>query len=318
MKSRGDSGLDITQVMDDKITIVGVNPNVYPSCRIDGSGRSKEVIVSSASEGVRSAAGAYTEHEAIDNSGDHHGGNYSIITMNKFNVDSGAGGIHLTSFGNVNIMAAGGLTNILATDCVSAISNVVKIVASENTVIKGPELYIDTKSTTFTNTVKFAKNLIVKGGMMLNGELYVNHMTIPHQIRDTSMSPVLPVYFNTPTVLKGIITQRCFTPIITEGGPAVPQESSSWIEFTLDPTTTMIAQGKVLPHHHTYKHAACTFTESPTDIWEEVSNGNEDEIMKAKSTGAFGEAVDKVVGKVRTRLINSFTDTLTALMGNIF
>lgn len=318
MKTRGDNGLDITQVMDDKITIVGVNPNIYPSCRLDGAGREKEVVVTSATEGVRSAPGTYTEHEAIDNSGDHHGGNYSIITMNKFNVDAGGGGIHLTSFGNVNLMAAGGLANIVAADCASILSNVVKVAASENVVIKGTELYVNTKSATFTSTVKFAKNVIVKGGMMVNGELYVNHITGPLVTDETTMSPVLPVYFNTPTTLKGIITQKCLTPIPTGGGPAVPAVSTSWIEFILDPTTTTVAQAKVLPHYHEYLRLGSSLTESPSDGWEEVDNGDEDKPLKAKTTFGLNDVVDRIIAKSRRRLTNAFTDTMTALMGGIF
>ena len=282
MKTRGDSGLDIAQVMDDKVTIVGVNPNMYPSCRLDGAGREKEVVVASETEGIRSAPGAFTEHEAVDNGGDHHGGNYSIVTMNRFSVDSGGGGCHLTSFGNVNIMAAGGLANIVATDCASIFSNIVKVAASESIVIKGPDLYIDTTSATFTNSVKLAKNLFVKGGIVCNGELYVNHMTIPLRKRDTDMSDILPVYFNTPTTLKGMITQKCLTPVMTEGGPAVGAISASWIEFILDPSTTMYAQGKVLPHYHEYESPDCTFANSPTQLWEEVSGGDENKILKAK------------------------------------
>ena len=81
MKTRGDSGLDINMVMDDKITIVGVNPNVYPSCRTDGAGRKKSTVSTSETEGAMNLKGAYTENGAIDNSGDHHGGTYTIVAM---------------------------------------------------------------------------------------------------------------------------------------------------------------------------------------------------------------------------------------------
>lgn len=321
MKTRGDSGLDITQVIDDKITIVGTNPNVYPSCRKDGAGREQTEITQSASQGVSTPPSAYTEVEAVDNSGDHHGGTYTIIAMNKFAVDSGAGGIHLSSVGNINLLAGGGIANVVATECASLISNIIKLSAAEITVIKGPKLYIDSDSTAFTNSVKIAKNLIINGGMFVNGELYANHMTMPHQLMETSMSPILPVYFNTPTILKGIITQTCMNPS-TCGGlgtvPLTPAVSTNYVQFMLDPSTTMKAHSKVLPHYHTYRHAACTFLESSSKVWEEVDSIDLNEPIKPKKVLNFGGTLDRIVNKCKTRLTNAFTDAVTSLMGNIF
>lgn len=321
MKTRGDSGLDITQVMDDKITIVGTSPNIYPSVRKDGAGREVIEVVPSASQGVIETSSAYTEVETADNSGDHHGGTYTIVAMNKFAVDSGGGGIQLSSVGNINLLAGGGIANIVATECASLLSNVVKLAASEVTVIRGPKLYVGTDSTIFLNSVRIAKNLILGGGLMVNGELYANHMTMPQQIMDTSMSPILPVYFNTPTVLTGIITQTCMTPT-TCGGlgtvPLTPAVSTNYVQFMLDPTTTMKAHSKVLPHKHTYRHAACSFVESNDEVWSEVDNGDINKPLNAKPVLNFGATLDEVVSKCKARLTNAFTDTITSLMGGIF
>lgn len=318
-KARGDNGLDITQVIDDKVTIVGDNPNVYPSCRKDGAGRERMHLTTSATQGVIETVSTYTECEAIDNSGDHHGGTYTIVAMNKFAVDAASGGISLNTSGNINLLSGGGLVNLVGTEMVSAISNVVKLVGTEIIVAKGAELYIDTDSSTFVNTVKMAKNLVVQGGALINGELFVNHMTAPQQIMDTSMSPVLPIFFNTPTILSGIITQTCLTPTVcAESGPVTPATAVNYVQFTLDPTTTLNSVGRVLPHKHTYKHAACSFTESQTDVWEEAEATEKNEIVAAKKTLNFGDVVDNIVFKVQKRVTNAFTDCIISLMGGIF
>ena len=320
MKARGDSGVDMTQAMDDKVTIVGSNPNVFPSCRKDGAGREKISIETSASQGIIESKSTYTECEAIDNSGDHHGGTYTIVAMNKFSVDSGGGGISLNSGGNINIMAGGGLVNVVGTECASILSNVIKLVGSEVTVIKGPELYVESDKSTFVNTVKLAKNLVVQGGALINGELFINHMTVPQQIMDTSMSPILPVYFNTPTVLTGIITQTCLTPVMCNHGttPVVPAASTSYIQFTLDPTTTLKAQARVLPHKHTYQHAACTFAQSSGELWAEAEATGSNEAVSAKKTESFGGGMEKIINKCKKRLTNAFTDTMTSLFKGMF
>ena len=319
MKARGDSGVDMTQAMDDKVTIVGSNANVFPSCRKDGAGREKISVEASTSQGVIEAKSTYTECEAIDNSGDHHGGSYSIVAMNKFNVDAAGGGINLNSGGNINLMAAGGLVNIVGTECTSIISNVLKCVSSEVSVFKGPELYIETESTVFVNTVKMAKNLLVQGGAFINGELFVNHITGPQQIMDTSMSPILPVYFNTPTILTGIVTQTCMTPVpCLEGGLVTPAASVNYVQFILDPQTTLKSLGRVLPHKHTYKHVACDFAQSSGEVWEESAKTGTNEAVSAKATLSFGGLMDAITSKVQKRVTNAFTDTIISLMGSIF
>jgi hypothetical protein len=319
MKARGDSGVDMTQAIDDKVTIVGSNPNIFPSCRKDGAGRERKVVTTSATQGTMEATLSYTECEAVDNAGDHHGGTYSMVAMNRFSVDSGGGGISLNSGGNVNLMAGGGLANVVASECASIISNVVKVVSSEIVVVKGPELYVESNNTTFTNSVKLSKNLVVQGGAFVNGELFVNHMTAPHQIMDTSMSPVLPVFFNTPTILTGTaqFIPTCPPIIGAITGAAMPYMPTVYVQFTLDPLTTTRSLGRVLPHKHTYKHAACSFTESQDGVWGEAMATDSNEAVPAKKPESFG-GMSKVMAKVQKRVTNAFTDCMSSLFGGMF
>lgn len=319
MKARGDSGVDMTQAIDDKVTIVGSNPNIYPSCRKDGAGRERKVVSTSPTQGTMESTLTYTECEAVDNSGDHHGGTYSMVAMNRFSIDAGGGGISLNSGGNINLMAGGGLANLVASECTSIISNVIKAVGSEIVVVKGPEFYVETNNTTFVNSVKMSKNLVVQGGAFINGELFVNHMTAPQQIMDTSMSPILPVFFNTPTILTGtaqIISTS--PPVGTEGGPAMSPTPTVYMQFTLDPMTTTQSVGRILPHKHTYKHAACTFAQSQSDVWGEAQSTEGNESVSAKKPESFGGDMSTVMGKVQKRVTNAFTDCMSSLFGGIF
>ncbi len=311
-KVRGDSGTDMTQATDDKVTIVGSSPNLYPSCRVDGAGKSKVDISASNSEGITEMKTARSEYEVIDNSGDHHGGSYSIVAMNKFSIDAAGGGISLNTGGNVSIMAGGGLVNLVATEAINAVGKTVSFTATEMNIFEGTELYINTENTTFVNNVRLAKNLLVKGSTFVNGELYVNHVTGPHQMMDTSASNVLPVFFNTPTILKGIIkaTYTCDTPHAHGAAPSSGGITINVSDFILDPETTSRARGFIRPHSHTYRHLAVDFKEGNTDVWAEASGLNANESKTAKPTENFGAPIEKVMMKKMKKVLNNYIDSV--------
>lgn len=319
-KVRGDSGTDMTQATDDKVTIVGSSPNLYPSCRVDGAGKSKIDISSSESEGMMEMETARSEYEAIDNSGDHHGGSYTIVAMNKFSIDAAGGGINLNSSGNISLMGGGGLVNIVGTEAVNAIAKTVSFTAAEMSVFEGPELYINTENTTFVNNVRLAKNLLVKGSTFVNGELYVNHITGPHQVMDTSSTNVLPVFFNNAATLSGIInaTYTCSSsPVATEGGPAAPPSGNITImvnDFILDTKTTSSSRAFIRPHFHSYRHVAVDFKEGNADVWAESAGLNTNEAKQHKPTENYGAPLEKVMMKKMKKVLNDYVDSVAESM----
>ena len=306
MKTRGDSGLDINMVMDDKITIVGVNPNVYPSCKTDGAGRKKSILTTSETEGAMKLKGAYTENAAIDNSGDHHGGVYTIVTMNKFCVDSGAGGIHLTAKGNINLLSADGLINLVGPACVTLASNVINLAASEIVTIKGTALYVTSKSVFFMNSVAVGKNVLLGGGLSVNGELYAKHLTMPLQKRSVTPVNYMKVFFNSGLELSGSLKCKS-NPVQTEGGPAMP--ATTEVTLTLNPATTEKSLGKTGPHYHDYLLPACSLVESPDKASPGAEGLEIDGAWDAKPIQHY----DGNSERLKTQLINAFTDLVSSL-----
>ncbi|MBQ7820509.1 MAG: hypothetical protein IJ341_12545 [Bacteroidales bacterium] len=320
MKTKGDSGNDITQVIGDKITFVGAdNANVLPSCRKDGAGISKVNIETSATQGVMKLPSSFTEYQAIDNAGDHHTGNYVIVALNRLALQSGGGGIEIHSGGNINIVAAGGLCNIIPAECALISSNQVKINSFEATILKGKELYIQTERTQFINTVKMDKNLVVNGSAMINGELYVKHITGPINAYPTSMEPALPVYFYPNFNLKGICK---FTyngaPVSTEGGPACPPNGEMTITITLSKDSYEKVHGYTSPHRHQSIHIGADLKASPDEIWKdaEVINGNT--AIPAKKNIPFGDAIENVKDNTIEIVTNALTDTLSQAYSSVF
>jgi hypothetical protein len=136
---------------------------------------------------------------------------------------------------------------------------------------------------------------------------------------DTSMSPILPVFFNTPTILTGTAQLISTTPpVITEGGPAMAPTPTVYMQFTLDPLTTLKSLGRVLPHKHTYKHAACTFAASQGDVWASAESLGTNVAAAPGKVESFGGGMDKIKDKVQKRVTNAFTDCMTSLFGGMF
>lgn len=319
MKTKGDSGNDITQVIGDKITFVGAdNPNVLPSCRVDGAGISKVNIQTSSTQGVMNLPGTFTEYQAIDNASDHHSGNYVMVALNRLSIEAGGGGINLNSGGNINILAAGGLCNIVPTECVLIASNQVKINSKEATILKGTELYIETDKIQFINTVKMDKNLIVNGSVLVNGELYIKHITGPINAYPTSMHAALPVYFYPTFQLQAMTTYTCTAPVSTEGGPAAPASGMMITNMTLMPTTYMKPHGYTMPHRHMSMHIGADLKKSPDEIWSDAEDLVENTAKSAKGNNPFGDAIENIKDGTTEIITNALTDTLTQAFSNVF
>lgn len=319
MKTKGDSGNDVSQIIGNKLTFVGAdNPNMYPSCRVDGAGNSKTIVTSSTTQGAMDIPSAYTEYEAIDNSGDHHGGNYNIIATNKVTIDAAGGGIALNTSGNINLNAMGGIATVNAADgCFSTIANVTKINSTELTILGGTELNVNSEKIQFNNTVKLAKNLFVAGGVAVNGELFVNHITCPLNGYPTSWNMSLDTYFNAGLILDGTIIYSA-TPVPTIPIPAAAPSGVMTAKFILSPTTTSKRIGFTSAHKHTSLGPAMTLVSSSSEVWEESSICEENERVNAKPNTPWGQAWDNIVDNTTKMATNAGVEMLKKSVTGLF
>jgi hypothetical protein len=316
MKSRGDSGNDITQVLGDKITIVGGDaPNLFPSCRSDGAGKSKNNVVTSSTQGVMELPSAYTEYEAIDNSSDYQGGNYTIMTMNKLSLWSAGGGTEIISPGNINVISGSGLINLLTTKAITIGANVIKMAASELTLIDGKELYVDAETVIFNNTVKINKNLVVNGGVAINGELFANHITTTTNASPTSMYPPLPTYFYPDAMILG---NAIYVVTTTLPNGTVPPIGNMEILMMIDPIGASIPVSYTVPHRHRSVTMGVDTKDSLADVWEEAEKCGTNERVSAKPNTPWGKAWDKIVKSTEELCINSASDMLSQAYARLF
>ena len=310
IKPGGDSGADITQCLGDTVYTVGTDANKFPSTLEDKTGLAYNSMCASPTEGMAITGTARPSYQQVDNSGDHHGGSYSLIAMNKIDFTAASGGISLNTSGNINLNAGGGIVNVMPTMCFTALSKTINIAGTDFVSINANKLLIDAKDILFEQNTKFAKNVLINGGLFVNGELYINHMTCQQQVMDTNDSPILPVYFNSPTILSGMFVQTCLTPILG----FVPAVSVNQVSFILDPMTTTLSQMKVLPHKHSYRSPACSFVESTSDVWGEAAALNEQNAVQSKKVEQYGKPENEVFSKVKETIISRISDYISTLI----
>ena len=289
---------------------VGTDANKFPSTLEDKTGLAYNTMCVSPTEGMALTGTARPAYQQVDNSGDHHGGSYSLIAMNKIDFTAATGGINFNTSGNINLNAGGGIVNIMPTMCLTALSKTINIAGTDFVSINSNKLLIEAKDVMFEHNTKFAKNVLVNGGLFVNGELYINHMTCQQQVMDTNDSPILPVYFNSPTILSGMFMQTCLTPV----AGLVPAVSVNQVSFILDPITTTLSQMKVLPHKHSYRSPACSFVESTSSVWGDAASLNADEAVSSKKTEQYGKPEGEVFNKVKETIISRISDYISTLI----
>lgn len=186
----GTGGDDINVVKKNKFTQVGAEFNDYPSIRIDPEGRSQPF------ESLVSDIGVYTNHDAVphveevDNSSNFPCGNDDAIIGNRYSRTVGSGGVHLKTTGSMEL----GSSNL-------KLGSGKVYINGSNGVHIGSEQFIEIQSlktiSLRTNRQVYVESslgvrgdVIIGGGLYVEGETYIQHITAPlevHQTQDTTV-----------------------------------------------------------------------------------------------------------------------------------
>jgi len=184
-QSMGDGGDDIGFTKRHKIEQIGAVFNDYPSIRIDEHGRSQplEILVSD--------TGTYKNHdyaphiEEVDNSSSYPCGNDDKIVSNRYSRVVGSGGVQLKTTGSFEIGGAtmrGGFKQInlnashgvqIASESFVELQSIKSIILRTNR-----QVYVE-------SALGVKGNLIVGGGLSVEGEMYVQHITAPLEVHKT-------------------------------------------------------------------------------------------------------------------------------------
>lgn len=196
MSKNIDKNNDIEMVFGDKVIIAGVDPNLNPSIRKDSVGRSKKETAITGSMGDVSMESADVTYQQCDNGSDRPTGMINLVGMNGVKIEAGAGGITMATAGCINLMPAGGLCNITATEGLSCISKNVNIASTGSTNIGGGSLSVESQTSSFANNVSMQGNTKMSGGCFINGEAFIPHMTTQKQENQTEDSGACSGFLN--------------------------------------------------------------------------------------------------------------------------
>ena len=189
-KKMGLGGNYIVDVTKNKVETIGLVMNDFGNVRVDSVGKitNSSIAIDPLGAFVSMKESPMFEYVHVD---DMPGGSYSLNVANRFNVTVGSGGINMKSYGTVDI--SGTITNVageqlnLSSEFETNISGGKRLsLAADIVTIKnkqGGQVLVD-------SNFGVNGNAIIKGGLHVDGELSVNHITAPKEFQETEGTQV--------------------------------------------------------------------------------------------------------------------------------
>ena len=251
----GIGGSEIIQITKHKMETIGMLMNDFGSIRLDNIGKlvNNEVLVDSTSVYMNKVDSPLLEYVHVQ---DLPGGNYTLNVCNRYNVMVGAGGLNLKSYGAVNL--TGTITNIAGEQVNIASENEVNIDAGTIN-ISADILRLRNKrqrQILIENSLGVNKNVIVGGGLHVEGETYLQHVTAPIEYQKTEAT----IAYSKPTSL------RIGTAVITGGSSA-----GSYAVYGTNAAEDSIAG---YAHSHVFPNLPLTLLGSNSDVRSAASGLN--------------------------------------------
>lgn len=208
----GIGGSEIIEVAKHKVETIGLVMNDFGSVRYDNIGKlvNNEVLISTNVTYVNKSDTPLVEYVHVQ---DLPGGNYSLNVCNRYNVMVGAGGMFMKAYGPVDI--SGTITNMAGEQVNIGSSNEVNINA-KTIDISGEILRLRSKrqrQVLVDSSLGVSNNLIIGGGLYVEGEIYTHHISAPLEWQITNPTIAL----GTPRAGKIIGTDSIGGPVIGTG-----------------------------------------------------------------------------------------------------
>ena len=264
----GHAGLNSEHIADDSFIICGIDTNISGSAIRDDYGRSITSFDQTDTLGPIKTPWAFPEIRAVDNGGDHEGGNYTIAALNRLNFEAACGGINMNSTGNVNLFSGGGILNLISESLVEIHGEIIKCDANGLVRFSGPNLAIETEAFSCKNLTNFESNVFIHGGAAVKGELYVSHITAPKDMYATEISDPLSVKYAPGHIIEatGMIKMSSPSP---DGN--IKDGSVCIVKLAIDAGCIEREMGRTSPHLHPFYHIA---VDLKGDIQEVMADSN--------------------------------------------
>jgi len=249
----GDGGDEHLITKRNKFETVGAVFNDYPSVKIDEKGRSQpfEMLVSD--------TGTYKNHDAIpileevDNSSNFPCGNDTKIIGNSYKRNVGSGGISMKTSGTYEMggtILRGGFKQIILNSSHGihiGSENGVEIQSLKTITLRtARQVYVE-------SSLGVKNNLIVGGGLSVEGETYLQHVTAPLEVQQTEN-----------TVVQGKFSTSL--PLTLRIGTAVVPGIGLCPVFA-EPLDNLIT---IYPHSHHFNNLPLNLMASNKDVRKEA------------------------------------------------
>tara|TARA_R110002110_G_scaffold188719_4_gene396822 strand:- start:884 stop:1786 length:903 start_codon:yes stop_codon:yes gene_type:complete len=178
-------GSEVINIAKHKTETIGMVMNDFGSVRIDTQGKYYKDGVRVLSKSVVNtrSPSPVIEYVHVD---DLPGGSYTLNVCNRWNVQVGAGGVSMKSYGPVDI--GGTIVNLGGTQVNIGSENEVNIDGGKRLNIVSDILTLRQrtgKQVLVDSNLGVSKNVVIGGGLHVEGELCVNHITAPVEIQET-------------------------------------------------------------------------------------------------------------------------------------
>jgi hypothetical protein len=184
----GLGGNHIIDVTKNKIETIGLVMNDFGSIRLDTIGKiyNDAVFVDDIGVYEHQKESPLFEYVHVD---DLPGGTYTLNVANRYNVQVGAGGLSLKSYGRADI--SGTITNVGGQQVNISSENEVNINGGERLTLEANIVSIKNKQSgqvLIDSNFGVNGNAIIRGGLHVDGELSVNHITAPTEFQETELT----------------------------------------------------------------------------------------------------------------------------------
>jgi len=266
----GMGGSEIINVAKHKVENIGLVANDFPAVRIDPVGKMyrDKMIIHKQGVFANQAATPLVENVHVD---DLPGGSYSLSVANRWNVHVGSGGIIIKTLGRVEM--SGKQVNIAGDQVNIGSENEINIDGGKRTSIVGDIISIrqrDRGQVLVDSNLGVSQNVVIGGGLHVEGELTCQHITAPVEIQETEAARIFS------KMLAGLSFSCDLvggTHVVGSHGTGHPSWTGVEVTLVSDSTDDGIVD---YGHSHLFKNAAMHLMESNDLVRETGQDCNDD------------------------------------------
>ena len=193
--NEGMGGVKIEHIAVEASTQIGTQaPNKFVGAIESDDRVTLPVLNISPTKGCTIKTPKFYDCDPIDTSWLGYGGYYTLGVGNKWNIRVGGGGIYTETSGP--IVVVGEISTHQLAKGFFVQTNLFQVIAKKRMHLMGTRLDLEFKELYLRGNAKFLNNVIVNGGMYVNGELICNHITTQKQANLTEFNSDNKAFIN--------------------------------------------------------------------------------------------------------------------------